>query len=138
DRNRQDNPDIAADDQDRQPQRQAIDQADVRQRQDHERGHEQQLVGSRIQPLTQRGLLTSGARREAVEQIGQPGDREDRQRAAEFAVQRQDDEHRYQQHPKQRQLVRDGEHLGRHYRARASDRKSTRLNSSHGYISYAV
>src|SRR2546429_1833905 len=27
---------------------------------------------------------------------------------------------------------------GRHLRAKAGDRKSTRLNSSHGYISYAV
>src|SRR2546429_4406528 len=27
---------------------------------------------------------------------------------------------------------------GRHYAALGSDRKSTRLNSSHGYISYAV
>src|SRR2546422_3256300 len=27
---------------------------------------------------------------------------------------------------------------GRHFRNRVEDRKSTRLNSSHGYISYAV
>src|SRR3989337_3436684 len=33
---------------------------------------------------------------------------------------------------------RHGSHLGRNRKARRQDRKSTRLNSSHGSISYAV
>ena len=123
DRHREHDSDIAADDQDREPQRDAIDEADIGQRQDDERGDEEQLVGGGIQPGAQLALLSGGAGREAVEQIGEPGEREHQERPAELAVERENHERRDQQHAKQRQLVRNGEDVscsraGQRFKAR--------------------
>ena len=54
-----------------QPQRDAVDEADVRQRQHDEGRHQQQLVGRGIEPGAELALLPRRARGQAVEQIGQ-------------------------------------------------------------------
>ena len=90
----------------------------------------QQLVGRGIQPGAKLAFLPGRAGGETVQQIRQAGDHEREQRPAEFSVEGEDHERRDQQHAKQRQLIRDGEDLRAHGRARASRRPMISIASA--------
>src|SRR5262249_50348865 len=122
DRHGQHDADVAADDEHSQPDRNAVDQADVRQRQHDEGRHQQQLVGGRVEPGAEIGLLAGGAGNQAVERVGDPGGGEDDEGPAEEAVHDQQHERRDQQHSQQRELVGDGENRRGHGSASASRR----------------
>ena len=67
---------------------------------------EQQLVGRRIEPRAEAGLLSGPPGDQPVERVGDAGGGEHGQRPAEMAVDDQDDERRDEQHPQQRELIR--------------------------------
>ena len=66
-----DDADVAAEHEHREPERDALHQVRQRQRQHHEHRHHQQLVGRRIEPGAERGLLTGTPGEQPVERIGE-------------------------------------------------------------------
>ena len=106
---RQDDDDVAADDEDGQPDGDPRDEPAPGIVRTMNALEQQQLVGHRVEPGPERRLLPRAPGDEAVERVGDAGRDERGQRPPELAVQHQDHERRDEQHPEQRDLVRDGE-----------------------------